>query len=148
MFGKARMRQGRRTLALALVIGTTAAAAPAQPLILACPGAPDALCAALRDRLEATAGTPARIVTDPSARPSARPSTRPARGLYIELRLTRFDRVALEGRLDWQRPKDPTEDPGLVSGPLVTFSVDDAPLTPAMYPAFAAGLIKSTPLPL
>lgn len=106
----------------------------AQTLSLTCPAAPDALCTALRDRLEAAAGTPVRIVTAPSD----------AGGLHIELHLTRFDRVALEGRLDWRHG----DDPGVVAGPLVIFSVDDAPLTPTMYPAFAAGLVNSTPLPL
>lgn len=115
-----------------------ASGAASAPLTLACPQAPAGLCEALQSDLSRAAGTQVRVLSSPATAPAR------GEGLHVELHLTRADRVALEGRLSWQRAgaKAPTQ------GPVVFFSVDDVALSPGMYPQFTGGLVKASPLPL
>lgn len=63
--------------------------------------------------------------------------------LAIMLHITRADKYAVEGYLEWRRNSGATQ-----SGPPVTLGVTDAPLTIAMFGQFTSGLIKVSKLPI
>ena len=63
--------------------------------------------------------------------------------LAIMLHITRADKYAIEGFMEWRRNSGATQ-----SGPPVTLGVTDAPLTIAMFDRFTSGLIEVSKLPI
>ncbi len=72
-------------------------------------------------------------------------STEPGRDyeLWITLHITRADSHIIDAHLEWTKAGSAT-----ITGPTVTLSVLDRPLTPRLYPSLAKSLIKNSALPL
>ncbi len=75
---------------------------------------------------------------------SADPSPQnPDHELWITLHITRADTHFMDAYLEWSEAGSEA-----ITGPTVTLSVLDRPLTPALYPSLARSLIKNSALPL
>ena len=64
-------------------------------------------------------------------------------GLWITLHITRADSHFIDAHLEWSEAGS-----AAITGPTVTLSVLDRPLTPRLYPSLAKSLIKNSALPL
>lgn len=95
----------------------------------------DALCRSVHTALAERAGAD-------RVQPLANGDTFMNGVLEIALHVTRADAQTIEGHLEWRSADDPT-----TIGPPITLSVDDMPLSPSLYPSFAAGLLKVSDLP-
>lgn len=106
-------------------------------ILLSCPANivdADSMCAALKSALQNRAPNHKIQLSDRA------PDTNE---LTIKLHITRADKYAIEGYLEWQSKSVPAQ-----NGPPVTLGVTDTALTPHMYGSFTSGLVKASKLPI